>query len=904
MDRGQRATSRPEVAQPPNGDEPGMSSWKLALAIVAVLAPLVPAARRAAWREQWRAELWHYALWLRREPVGGAALKLLARAFGAAPHAVQLRILQWSPRMIVHDFKFAWRMLVRRPAFTGVAVLILGLGIGANTTIFSWTQALLLSPLSGVARQDRILVVRGITADRVGLSLSYPNFQDLRAAKPEGVADLVAFRLLPMNLHAGDQPLRVFGELVSANFFDFFGVRPVLGRAFRADEGVVPDRDAVAVISHELWRRAFDSDPAAVGRSVLLNGRPFTIVGVAPAGFQGSVAAVALDVFVPVTMQKAVMAGDRLPPRAGGWLEVYARLAEGAPPRRAQASIQLAGARLAEQYPDANRGRELRAIPLWRAGASSVLLPVLGTLMAMVAVVLLIACANVAGLLLTRATGRQREIAVRLAVGASRWQIVRQMLVENLLLAAAGCGAGLLLARWAAGALDAFVPRTPFPLRFDATIDAQAIAFAIGLTLLAAIVSGVLPALRASRPQVGVTLKESAPTGTGTSSRMRRILVAGQVGLSVVLLVCASLFARSLTYAGSIDPGFTLRSGILAAIDLLPGGYDEARGAVFIQRLLERVSQVPNVSGVTVARTIPLDLGGSSDMNIAVDGYTPRGGEELMSYYNQVGPAYFETMGIAIVKGRGITARDTSAAPPVAVINETMARRYWGGRDPIGGTLRFGRGPVTVVGIARDGKYSRLSEEPRNYVYLPALQNYRPDLLLHVNTDADPALVLPALRAAVSELDPNLPLFDVRTIGEHMRISTFIARMAAAMLGLFGILGLLLASVGLYGVIAFNAAERTREIGLRMALGADRRQVIWLVLRDGFRLAAIGIAGGLAVAFGAGRLVAGQLTGISGSDPVSFAGTAVFLAAVAAVACLLPARKASGLSPLTALRRD
>jgi hypothetical protein len=269
--------------------------------------------------------------------------------------------------MILHDLKFAWRMFVRRPAFTAVAVLILGLGIGANTTIFTWTQAVLLSPLPGVAEQDRILVVRGVTANRVGLSLSYPNFLDLRAARPEGVADLVAFRLLPMNMRVGDEPIRVFGELVSANFFEFFGVRPILGRGFRADEGMVPDRDAVAVISHELWRRAFAADPAAVGRAVMLNGRSFTIVGIAPPGFRGSVAAVVLDVFVPVTMQKAVMAGDRLPPRAGGWLDVYARLAQGAPARQAEAAIKLAGVRLAEQYPEANQGRDLNAIPLWRA---------------------------------------------------------------------------------------------------------------------------------------------------------------------------------------------------------------------------------------------------------------------------------------------------------------------------------------------------------------------------------------------------------------------------------------------------------------------------------------------------------------------------------------------------------
>jgi predicted permease len=291
-------------------------------------------------------------------------------------------------------------------------------------------------------------------------------------------------------------------------------------------------------------------------------------------------------------------------------------------------------------------------------------------------------------------------------------------------------------------------------------------------------------------------------------------------------------------------------------------------------------------------------------MTVTVDGYTPRDGEELMAYYNQVGPAYFETLGIPLVKGRGITDRDTAAQPAVAVINETMARRYWPGRDPVGTTIRFGRGPVMIVGVARDGKYSRLSEEPRNYLYLPALQNYRPDLLLHVRTNGDPSLVLPAVRSVARDLDANLPLFDVRTVEEHMRISTFIVRMAASMLGLFGVLGMLLAGVGLYGVIAFNAAQRTREIGLRMALGAGRGQVVWLVLRDGFTLAAVGIAAGLGLALGAGRLVAGQLTGVSGADPVSFAGTAALLATVAAVACLLPARKASALNALTALRRD
>ncbi|HYT66179.1 MAG TPA: ABC transporter permease [Vicinamibacterales bacterium] len=876
------------------------------LLLLAAFAFLVPRSRRSAWLEQWGAELWHYDQWLTREGAGSAAsfLRLLARASGAVPHAITIRLLQWSPHMILNDVKFAWRMFVRRRAFTAVAVLILALGIGANTTIFSWTQTVLLSPLSGVADQGRILVVQSATAERDGLSVSYPNFQDLRAAKPDGIADFVAFRLLPMNLRADSEPIRVFGELVSANFFDFFGVRPVLGRGFRADEGLVADRDAVAVISHDLWVRAFAADPSTVGRCVMLNGRSFTIVGIAPADFHGSVAAVVLDIYVPVTMQKALLSGDRLSQRAGGWLEVYARLADGAAARQVQANIGVAGARLVAQYPDANRSRELRAVPLWRAGASSVLLPVLATLMAMVLVVLLIASANLAGLLLASAAARQREIAVRLAVGASRWQVIRQMLVETLLLSAAGCVGGLVFARWAAGLLDAFVPRTPFPLRFDAHIDAYSIMFAMAISIATTIVAGVMPALRASRLQVGVTLKDASPSTAGQAGRVRRMLVVAQVGLSVVLLVCASLFARSLTHSGSMDPGFSLRNGLLASIDLQPAGYDAARGSVFLQQLLDSVSTIPHVTGATVARTMPLDLGGSSDMTVSIDGYAPRDGEEVMAYYNQVGPAYFETMGIPLVQGRGITRHDVAGQPAVAVINETMARRYWPGRDAVGATMRFGSGPVTIVGIAHDGKYSRLSEAPRNYMYLPALQSYRPDLLLHVRTDADAAGVLPAIRAVVHDLDPNLPLFDVRTIDQHMRLSMFIARMAASMLGVFGALGLLLASVGLYGVIAFNATQRTREIGLRMALGAAQQDVAWLVMRQGLALSAIGLTTGLLLAFGAGQVLAKQLVGVSPGDPISFAGTAIVLLLVASLASAIPARRAARLDPLVALRRD
>jgi predicted permease len=877
---------------------------RVVLALLARLAVVVPAARRRLWLDQWRAEACHYAQWLRRERTPFGAVNLFARATGAVPHALHLRASQWRPRMILHDLKFAWRMFVRRPAFTLVAMLILALGIGANTTIFSWMQSVLFAPLGGVVRQDRLVVVRTATSEREGLSVSYPNFLDLRAAKPDGVADVMAFRLASMSLRADGDPVRAYGALVSANYFEFLGVQPIVGRGFRADEDAVADRDAVVVISHDFWNRVFAGDRSAIGRTVTLNARSFTIVGVTPPEFRGPVASVVLDAYVPIAMQHAILPGDRLVPRGGGWLDVYARLADRASLEQARQSVALVGERLADQFPVDNGGRALRVVPLWRSGTGSVLLPVFTTLMGVVIVVLLIASANVAGLLLARGVARQREIAVRFAVGASRWQVVRQMLIETLMLSTAGCVLGLAVARWTSGLLDLFVPRTPFPLRFDARVDGISIVFAIAVAVATAVIAGVAPALRTSRVPSGLALKETSSSTSGRGGTLRRGLVVAQVSLSVVLLVCASLFTRSLLRSDAMDPGFSMRSGVLAAVDLQSGGYDAARGAAFLQRLIDRVGSLPNVTAATVARTMPLDVGGSSDRTVTIDGYTPRQGEEVVAYYNQVGPRYFETLGIPIVRGRAIGSGHVEGQPQVVVINETMARRYWPGRDPIGATIRYGSGPVTIVGVARDGKYSRLSEAPRNYMYLPALQNYRADLLLHVRSDADPAVVLAAVRAAVRELDPNLALFDVRTMQEHLRISTFLPRMAASLLSVFGALGLLLAAVGLYGVIAFNAAQRTREIGLRMALGARRDQVVWLVLRDGFGLAAVGIAAGLALAFAAGRLVAGQLTGVSAADPVSFIGTAGVLATVAVIACFIPARHASALNPLTALRRD
>jgi macrolide transport system ATP-binding/permease protein len=884
--------------------------WPLALALgwVDLWRLLTPASLRTIWRDQWRADLWHYWLWLSREqlPQRARTWRLAVRAAAVPLHAFSLRLSEWSLQMLAHDLRLAWRLIIRRPAFTFVAVLILGLGIGANATIFSWVETILLKPLPGVADQDRIVVIRGTTPTRKNLSFSYPNFQDFRSARPDGLEDVMAFRMAAMNLRADGGPVRVWGELVTPNFFDLLRVTPMLGRGFLQSEGETPGSAAVAVISEALWRRVFAADASIVGRTVTLNGQSFTIIGVTQPGFHGSTAGLALDVFVPMTMQKVIMSGDRLGLRGNAFMQVFGRLSPGSSIDRAQASASVVAARLAEQYPDYNKGRGALVVPLYRDGASNLLLPVVATLMAVVGIVLLIACANLAGLLLAKAAGRQREVAVRLAVGASRGRLVRQFLIESGLLAAAGGAAGIVISYWTSGMLTFFVPPTPFPVNLTAELSPAVLAFSVATTVATALIFGLLPALKASRPNLVESLKESVGTLVKGHSRgrLRQALVVGQIALSVLLLLGAALFARSFTRAQLVDPGFSVRNGFLASLDVMPNGYDEARGIVFYQQLLKRIATLPGVEAVTITSAMPLDIGGGSDMGVHIDGYQPRPGEEISVVYNRVGPDYFETMGIPIVQGRGIDERDTSGPENAGVINETMARRYFAGRDAVGGLIRFGNvKPTRVVGVAKDGKYSKLNEQPQNYMYMPVFQFYRPDVALLVRTANDPAPIVPLAQSAIKELDANLPLFDLRTIEEHLQLSLFIPRMASIMLTLFGGLALLLATVGLYSVIAFTVAQRTREIGIRVALGAARTDIRRLILRQGVVISGLGIIVGLALGFVVSRLIASQLM-VTSSDPVSFAGTAGALLIVSLAASLLPARRAASMDPLQALRRE
>jgi macrolide transport system ATP-binding/permease protein len=883
---------------------------KFLLAVINAGRWLAPPSRRKEWRRQWRADVAHEWRWIERRDSGIAARAgLVTRVAGAFRHAFWLRMHVRRIEMITQDIRYGWRLMVRKPAFAFVAVLTLGLGIGANVTMFSWTRIMLQRQILGVRGGGQLVALNGTTRSRIDLSVSYPYFLDLRERRPDSVEDLIAFTLAPMSLRTnGGDPQRTFGQLVSGNFFTALGVQPALGRAFLPEEDTTPNGHPVVVISDSFWQRRFGGNPSIVGGTVMLNGITYTVIGIAPPGFRGTEPYLNLDLWVPMAMQPSVTSGgNRLGVRGNSWLEAMVRLKPGATIARAQADFDVIARNLADTYAD-DKGRGLKLSELWRAPSSGgpAVVAVMVIQQVVAGVVLLIACANVANLLLARAASRQRETAVRLTLGASRSRLVQQLLTESTLLALAGGLCGIVMAYWTKDLVRLFIPPAPLPIEMNPTLDLQVVIFALIMTGASILVFGLVPALQGSMSSVGAALKESAGqlTAPPRRARIRQALVVAQVALSLMLLVSAGLFLRTLQNAQALDPGFSTRTGLLASIDLLPAGYDTPRGRAFFRDLLARVRELPGVEAASVATKVPLGFGGNSDTGASIEGYTPAPNEEISIYYNRVGSDYMKTMGITLVAGREFTDLDTTDRPDVVVVNETLIRRYFSGRDPIGGRIRLGTRTLQVVGVARDGKYSSITETPRSFMYMPVQQWYRADTVLHVKTSVDPGTLVPRLHEVLRSLDSNVPLFDVRTIAEQLSIAIFIQRMVASLLGAFGGLALLLATVGLYGVIAALSAQRTPEIGMRMALGATRRDIVSLIVRQGLVLTLIGVAIGLIAALGATRLFKSLLVGVSATDGISFAGTTVLLVLVALAASYLPARRAARIDPLQALRNE
>jgi predicted permease len=796
-------------------------------------------------------------------------------------------------------------MLVKNPGLASAAVLSLSIGVGANTTVFSWIQGLFLRPYPKVEAQDRLVQLVALPEGGSYTSISYPNYVDYHESS-QHLDGIITKSTQEFSLRFGEHPQRIWGELVSGNYFDVLGVDTSLGRTFSTQEGWTPDTYPVFIMSHRLWMGSYGGDPGVVGKTMWLNGHPFTLIGVAPERFFGTANGLDVDAWIPLAMAKRLLQGDPISQRGNHWLRALARLAPGVAVEEAQAEIDTIAARLADQYPRYNEGERAVLLPLWSAvdepGRS--MFPVLILLLAVCGLVLMIACANVANLLLAQATGRRREIAIRLSMGASRLRLVRQLLTESTLLYLASGVLGLLIANWTGHLLyGALMPPTPVTVRIDFETDATVLAFTLLVTLAASFAFGLAPALQSSRADLVASLKE----GTGSSesqgrSFLRHGLVVAQVALSTLLLIGTGLFLTSLHNAASLNPGFDPSNTLIASLNLRPAGYDADTGRIFYRRILERLDQTPGVDSVALANIVPLGFRGWSTRGLEIEGYEPAPTEDIDVPINVVGPNYFRTMRIPIVEGRPFSWQDNEDAPLVAIINETMAERYWGGRNAVGGRFRFWDEWCHVVGVAKDGKYQTLTEAPRPYFYVPLLQNYRENVTVHIRTAGDPNALATQVRDEVQALDANLALFDVTTLSENMQVALAFQRMAAVLLGVFGVLALILACVGIYGVMSFMVARRTQEIGIRVALGAGTGDVLRLVLGQGLTLAFLGGAVGLLAAWALTRFLSGLLLGVSASDPVVFGLVAIVLAIAVGLANTLPARRASRVDPLIALK--
>ena len=824
------------------------------------------------------------------------------------------------------DIRHAIRSLRQAPGFVLVVVLTLGLGIGANTAIFSLMDQVLLRPLpvhdpSALVLLDGPGAFQGRTVNLT--TFSYPMYVDFRDRNEVFSGVLARFPLSTTVVWRGASE-RANGELVSGNYFDVLGVRPALGRVLNGADDRVPGAHPIAVLSYGYWQRRFGGDPLVLNQTITVNGHPLTIVGVSARGFAGVQVGQAADVMLPL-MMKAQMTPtwNDLDNRRSRWVTVMARLKPGVSRTAAEAAMNVIYRQVNEQevkdIPNNSENfrkrfvsKHLDVLPGHR-GLSDLrreFSTPLIVLMSMVGVVLLIACANVANLLLARTTARQKEIALRLALGAGRGRIIRQQLVESGLLALAGTVGGLLLAWWTGGLLLAALPGDPAARNLSAEPDLRVAGFAIGTGVLTALLFGIVPAIQATRAGVIGALKEESGSvaGGGRQARLRRVLVIGQVALSMLLLAGAGLFARSLYNLKWLDPGFRVDDLFVFSIDPSLSGYEGGRLTSLYRRMQEELAAVPGVHSVSMSEVGTL-AGDNWSQTVRVDGYEAKEGEDLNPSVDGVGPRYFETMGIPLVSGREFTERDVIGAPKVAIINETMAKYFFGSSNPIGRRFGFGRGKPTdieIVGVAKDVRSVELRDQPPRYVYIPYAQDDSvTQLTFYVRAVRDDGGAIAAgIRQSVRRLDPNLPIFNMKTMAVQIDESLFVERMVAVLSVAFGALATLLAAIGLYGVMSYAVTRRTREIGIRMALGAERGRVLWLVLREVAAMALAGIVGGLAAALWLTRQVQSQLYGLSPNDPLTLGIAMGLLAAVAIASGYIPARRATTIDPMIALKQQ
>jgi predicted permease len=810
------------------------------------------------------------------------------------------------------DISYAIRSLLKRPGFVAVAVITLALGIGANTAIFSLVNTVLLRPLP-VDQPQQIVSVAIRGKDDAMSAFSFPNYRDFRD-RNEALSGLLVYRFVPLSLSRGSANERIWGFEVSGNYFDVLGVKAISGRMFTAEEDKTPLANPVAVLSFESWQKRFGGDPNLVGKDVLLNNHQFRVIGIAPAGFKGTELVYTPEIWLPSSMMQWVEPG-------ANWLEdrntrnffAVGRLKPEFNARQAEASLNLLAQQLAKEYPDTNEGQSIKVVPpgFILPDLRGAVVSFTWVLMAAVALVLVVTCTNLAGLMLARATDRRREIAIRLAMGANRLRLVRQLLTESVLLSLVGGVAGVLLALWLLKVLLAFKPPIDFPLSIDVNVDWRVLLFSLFVSLLAGVIFGLAPALQATRPGLSQALRETSAQGGAAKTRLRSVLVVAQIAISLVVLIVAGLVVRTLQQLQTMNPGFDTQNGLTMSFDLGLQGYDEARGQQFYRQLTERLQALPGIKSAAVSSYIPLSLNYNS-RNIFIEGQPAERGENVPTAMNaSAGPRYFDTMRTPLVQGRGFTDQDQPKSEAVAVVNETFVRRLMpnvsSSTEAVGKRFATGSaaGPfMRIVGVAKDGKYFNITEDPRPFFWTPMSQDYSSNGILTVRTDGDPEALFGAVRKEVQTLDANLPLFDVKTLTEHMRLALFPPRIAATVLGVFGVVALLLAAIGIYGITSYTVAQRTHEIGIRLALGAQLSDVLRLVLSHGLKLTIIGAALGLLGAYLATRAITSVLYGVSATDPFTFVFVSLLLIGVALVACYVPSRRATRVDPLVALRNE
>jgi len=819
------------------------------------------------------------------------------------------------------DVRYSLRMLRKNPGFAAVAVLSLALGIGANTTIFTVVNAILLNPLpvKNIARLVEVDTIDSKTlvtaANATKLGMSYPNFQDYARENQVFASVGCLVGPLPLTWSGGAEPRQIFGQMVSADYFEILGLRPASGRFFLPGEDTKPGGNNVAVVSYSLWANKFGSDPHVVGRILTLNATPYTVIGVAPHGFKGTFTfGNAEQVWIPVSMYPRLLAGffkDNFNDRRFLSTAMIGRLKDGVSLSEAEASLKTLASHLESAFPKDNASRSVALTPLADAAVGvnnrDQIVLAGGLMMGVVGLVLLIACVNLANLLLAQAARREKEIGLRAALGASQGRVMRQLLTESLVLAILSGVVGLVIAYGGRTVLWSFRP--PFILDgdIDMGFDSRVLFFTLGIALLTAVFIGVAPAIKAAKPDLIEALKVGGRGGTvgWTRNPFRSLLVVTEIALALVALVGAGLFIRSMQNAQRVDPGFESKNLFVFAFDLGALHYEEGRGQQYFRAAIDRAKTSPGVQSATIASNFP--LGGGLARTVFPEGQDEGSGYRgTLTQLNDIAPNFFETLRVPLLSGREFTDADRKDTKQVAIISEAMAKQFWPNENAVGKRFHFFGETVLreVVGIARDTVVNAIGEEPQPLAYLPLTQDYAPAVTMQVRTNGRPQAVVATVRSQVQSLDTNLALTNFNTIGELIDQGLWAPRMGAALLTLFGGLALVLAALGVYGVLSYSVNQQTREIGIRMAMGAERSHVLRLVVGQGVWLAGIGVALGILVALVAMRQLSGLLFGVSAYDPVTFGAVALLLMLVALLACYLPARRATCVDPLVALRHE